>query len=122
MISIKAAFAVSMSAIGASTLGASAYVAKHPGGAATSLAAEPVSVPVRRTRFEFVSTMSTRPRHSMAPREIKIDPVMVYARDPMRTGARQTQEAVLKPCSEWRELASGPAGRRVKDLCLRAPD
>ena len=54
--------------------------------------------------------------------ELQLDPVTIYGRDSVRIGTRQPPEAALQTCSPWHSLASGPASRRVKDLCLRVPD
>jgi hypothetical protein len=59
---------------------------------------------------------------STVARELMLDPLVIYGKDSLRIGARQPPKAVLQPCSAWRPLASGPAARRVQDLCLRAPD
>jgi len=122
MMSVKAVFAVSMTAIGASTLGVSAYIATHPTVSATPSPIEAEAVPLPPTSFEFVLASSTDAQKSTVARELMLDPVVIYGRDSVRIGARQPPRAVLEPCSAWRSLASGPASRRVKDLCLRAPD
>lgn len=122
MMSVKAVFAVSMMAIGASTLGVSAYVATHQTVSARPSPVEAEPVPLPRSRFEFVLASSIDTEKTTEAGELMIDPVTIYARDPVRIGARQPEKAVLQPCSGWRSLASGPATRRVKDLCLRAPE
>jgi len=113
MMSVKAMFAVSMTAIGTSTLGASAYVATHPTGSARTPLMEAEFVPLPPTRFEFVLASSIDAEKSTVARELMLDTVTIYG---------EPQKAVLQPCSAWRSLASGPAARHVKDLCLRAPD
>ena len=122
MMSVKAVFAVSMAAIGASTLGVSAYVASHPSAPARPSPIEAEVAPLPPTRFEFVLASSMDAKKSTVARELMLDPVVVYGRDPARFGARQPEKAVLQACSGWHSLASGPASRRVKDLCLPAPD
>jgi hypothetical protein len=122
MMSVKAVFAVSMSAIGASTLGVSAYVAKHPTVSATSPPTEAEVVPLPPTRFEFVLASSMGAEKTTVARELMLDPVTIYGRDSVRIATGQPPKAVLEPCSAWHSLASGPAPRRVKDLCLRVPD
>jgi hypothetical protein len=122
MMSVKAVFAVSMTAIGASTLGVSAFVGKHPTEPATSPSIEAEVAPLPRAGFEFVLASSLDPDKSTVTRELILDSVTIYGSDSVRIGARQPQEAVLRPCSAWHPLASGPSDRRVKDLCLRAPD
>jgi hypothetical protein len=122
MMSVKAAFAVSMTAIGASTLGVSAYVAEHPNVSATSPPIEAEVVPLPRTGFEFVLASSLDAEKSTGTRELILDAVTIYGSDSVRIGARQPRGAVLQPCSAWHSLASGPSDRRVKDLCLRAPE
>jgi hypothetical protein len=121
MMSVKAVLAVSMGAIGASTLGVSAYVATHPTGSTRTPLIEAEFVPSPPTRFEFVLASSIDAEKSTA-REMMLDPVTIYGKDSGPIGARQPQKAVLQPCSSWRSLASGPAARHVKDLCLPALD
>ena len=122
MMSVKAVFAVAMAAIGGSTLGVSAYVATHSAVSARPPPVEAELVPLPRSRFEFVLASSMGAENSTVARELMLDLVTIYARDPVRIGARQPREAVLQPCSAWHSLASGPASRRVKDLCLPAPE
>jgi len=122
MMSVKAALSVSMTAIGASALGASAYIASPPAVSATSPPVEVEVVPMPPTKFEFVLASSMNAENSTVARELMLDPLTVYGRDSVSIGARQTQEAVLQSCSPWHSLASGPPSRRVKDLCLRVPD
>jgi hypothetical protein len=122
MMSVKAVFAVSMAAMGASTLGVSAYIATHPTVSARSPPVEAELVPLPRSRFEFVLASSMDAEKPTLERELMLDPLTIYGKDSGRIGARQAQEAVLQPCSAWRSLASGPTSRRVKDLCLRAPE
>jgi len=122
MMSVKAVFALSMTAIGASTLSVSAYVAKHPPVSARPPPIEADVVRLPPTRFEFVLASSLDAEKSTETTELMLDPVTIYGKDSMRIGARQPQKAVLQPCSAWHPLASGPSNRRVKDLCLGAPN
>ena len=118
MISLKAALAVSMTAVGASTLAFSTYVATHPPVSASLGAVETELGPLPRTRFEFVRASSLGVASSAATDEMMLDPVTIYGRTVATT--KPAQRAVLQPCSAWRSLATGPADRRVKDLCLSA--
>lgn len=121
MTSVKAVLAISMTAMGASALGLSAYLATHPTALARAPQVEADIVPLSRPRFEFVLANSMS-ENTLGARELKLNPVIIYGRDAVRSGARPPREVVLQPCSAWRSLASGPASRRVKDLCLRAPE
>jgi hypothetical protein len=122
MMSAKAVSAVSMMAMGASTLGVSAYVATHPTVSARPPSIEAEVVPLPPTRFEFVLARSIDTETSTVAGELQLDPVTIYGRDSGRIAAGEPPKAVLEPCSAWHSLASGPATRRVKDLCLRVPD
>ena len=122
MMSVKAMFAVSMVAIGGSTLGVSAYVATHPTGSTGTPLIEAEFAPLHASKFDFVLASSMDAQNPTVQRELMLDPVTIYGKYSSRIGARQPQKAVLQPCSAWRSLASGPASRHVKDLCLRALD
>lgn len=121
-MSAKAVFAVSTMAIGASTLGVSAYVATHPNVSVTPPPVEAEVVPLPPTSFEFVLASSVDAETTTVAGELQLDPVTIYGRDSGRIGAGEPPKAVLEPCSAWHSLASGPASRRVQDLCLRITD
>src|SRR5689334_4971804 len=102
MMSVKAMFAVSMGAIGASTLGVSAYVATHPTGSTGTPVVEAELAPVPPTRFEFALASSIDAEKSTAGRELMLDPVTIYGRDSASIGAPPPPKAVLQQCSPWR--------------------
>lgn len=88
MMSVKALFAVSMAAIGASTLGAGAYLVTHPTVSAKAASVEGEVVPLPPTRFEFVLASTMNVGKSTAARVVTLDPVTIYGKDSVRIGAR----------------------------------
>jgi hypothetical protein len=119
MFRIKAIAALALAGLGGATLGTDAYMASHrPSAHAYELpnyeAPKPAPVTVEAPRVQNETGNAV----------VTIDAVTIKSRPPARhrAVARVVQEPQQEfvPCSNWRSLDTGPAGRGVRTLCSRA--
>lgn len=130
MFTAKALVALTLTALGGATAGTVVYIQTHPPNPAT-LPAEPAA-PMEKTAFR--PPVSLAPPEPEATRSVTLEPVQITAplpprkvaaparrkRAPVATAAAEPEPASVV-CSDWRDLESGPAGRRVRSLCTPAP-
>lgn len=115
MIATKAVAAILMTSLGSFAAGTAAYYESNPQSPIhqpepyVPLVPKPVAhVPVRAP----VSPPSEA-------KIVTLDPIIITSCEPHRVAApRNVEAATQAPCSEWQELASGPAGRKVRMLCV----
>jgi hypothetical protein len=112
MISTKVFLALALSGLGAASMGADAYLmfGKRP------------KIPAAQA--ETPRPKPTPPVAASHPPEevnhvVTIDTVMVYGHmhHHVATAPAAAKKSGLVPCSDWRSLESGPAGRGVRTLC-----
>ena len=118
MFRIKAIAALALAGLGGATMGTDVYLSSHhPSASRFELpkyeAPKPPAVAVR----ELPSPAATSP-------VVSIDPVTIASRTPVHRRAAvpiapQPVQKEFVPCSEWRSLDTGPAGRGVRTLCVR---
>jgi hypothetical protein len=110
MISIKAISALTLTGLGAATMSTDVYLANQ------KPAPPPYSV-VIETRHG--SPPATVPIGERAPTEappLELDPVVITGR--LHKAVPQAPKRELTVCSDWHSLASGPAARGVRALCV----
>ena len=113
MLSSKAALAIGTLAVGSAAFGAAVY-----------------SVADQQPHSDFVPPIATEhpttpvdPPSIQEPAVVQLEPVTILGRwsrpaSPAPAAARASPiEMQLVACSPWRELAVGPAARRVQNLC-----
>jgi hypothetical protein len=115
MFRIKAILAIGLAGLGGATMGTDAYLVAHeskpkpPAVQPAPPVAPPAMPPVVQPRAEQVLTFP---------------PTVIYSRLPHGAARAQAVAATpiateLVPCSDWRSLDTGPAGRSVQMLCAR---
>jgi hypothetical protein len=119
MIGTKAIVAVALTGLGGITTGTAAYLEAHPSAfthAETGQKAEllrPAPLPL----------VERSPNLDERSDVLVLEPVLITSRVGHRAVAtvavRAKPETENAPCSEWQDLANGPAGRRVRLLCQR---
>ena|SRR5689334_1917720 len=118
MIGTKAIVAVALTSLGGLTSGTAAYLEGHPGAfnrasmGQSSELLQPAPIPLRE-RSPVLEDESSSDVLVLAP-------VMITSRP--RHGHRAVTTSVKTertsaPCSEWQDLATGPAGRQVRLIC-----
>ena len=117
MIGAKAMVAVMLTGLGGVTTGTAAYLETHPQafthvemGQRAELVQSPPSPRVERSPVLDERTSNV----------VTLETVEITAGVPRQThavAALAKSEPVTAPCSEWQDLATGPAGRRVRLLC-----
>jgi hypothetical protein len=111
VLSFKPALAVCALGIGAGAFGAAVYVSENPPEGPEPVAPAP--------RAEEQKAPPNPPAIEL-PAVIVLEPVTVIGRlrrPPVRATVALA-ETRLEPCSDWRELAVGPAERTVRGLCV----
>ena len=119
MIGTKAVVAVALTSLGGLTSGTAAYLEGHPGAfnrAAMGQSSEllqPAPIPLRERSPVLQEDSSSD--------VLMLEPVVITSR-PRRghhtvAAALKTEGSQGAPCSEWKDLVTGPAGRRVRLLC-----
>ncbi len=113
MIATKAVAAILMTSLGSFAAGTAAYLETNP--RFMTHQPEPYVAPPKPMHAAHVTRVQ-RPRAE--PITVTIDPVVIMARasaapKPFAKAARRSEGA----CSEWQDLATGPAGRKVRLLC-----
>jgi hypothetical protein len=117
MISIKVAAALGLTGLGASTLVGDAFLLSKQ-------TPNPVEESVVRVPVTFGTQRSAIPRESSSSvddstqQAVVLEPIVIRSRPAPRHAVTATPERALVPCSDWRALATGPAGRHVQQLCL----
>lgn len=120
MIGTKAIVAVALTGLGGLTTGTAAYVEAHPGAftrasmGQSSELLQPAPIPLRE-RSPVLEEDSSSDVLMLAPVTITSRP---RHRQHAVTATVKT-ESPSAPCSDWKDLATGPAGRRVRLLCQR---
>ncbi len=119
MFRIKAIAAVALAGLGGATMGADVYMASHrPAARGYELpnyqAPNPPPVAVEAPRAQKEASTDV----------VTIEPVTIESRARARPravveAAREPQQEFV-PCSSWRSLETGPAGRGVRTLCARS--
>ena len=109
MLSFKPALALCALGIGAGAIGAAMYVSSNP-----PQSPEP---PTPRATVQKAASYPTSVMETA--RVIVLEPVTVVG--VLRRSSAQAPAAVpetrLEHCSDWRQLAVGPAERTVRNLC-----
>ena len=117
MIGTKAIVAVVLTGLGGITTGTAAYLQAHPR-AFTHVEMGQKAEPVLQAAPAPPAKPSVRvEEHSDA---LRLEPVLITSRVRHRAAPVATAhepESASAPCSEWKDLATGPAGRRVRLLC-----
>ena len=113
MISLKAAAAVTLTGLGASTLGVDGYLLSNHHRIESNAPAEGFLPPVRIAVPDKSTSVEVE-----TPALLVLEPVLIRAR--VRHRAAPEAPAALVPCSDWQSLASGPAARHVQRLCTPA--
>jgi hypothetical protein len=113
MIVTKAIAAILMMGFGSLAAGGAAYVNTHPHALTRAEPLAPLAPkPIEATQIHRIQTL---------PAEfgvVTIEPVIVIGRVYRQPKAPRTSSpAVQGPCSQWQDLATGPAGRKVRMLC-----
>lgn len=107
MISIKAISAIALGGLGAATMGTDVYLATQKPEPPPPLLVMEAPPPARPQPVTV--------REPVPPPPVEIAPVVIYG----RRAARPAPKQELVACSDWHSLASGPAGRGVRTLCMR---
>ena len=118
MIGTKAIVAIALTGLGGLTTGTAAYLEGHPGAfthAAMGQSPEPLQpapIPLRERSPVFEEESSSD--------VLMLEPVVITSR-PRHAQRAVTATVKTEPtsaaCSEWQDLATGPAGRKVRLLC-----
>jgi hypothetical protein len=119
MFRIKAIAALALAGLGGATMGADVYLASHrPAAHGFELpkyqAPNPAPVAVEASRVQKEARNDV----------VTIEPVTITSRPrarhrPVVEAASEPQQEFV-PCSNWRSLETGPAGRGVRTLCTRS--
>ena len=119
MFRIKAIAAVALAGLGGATMGTDAYMASHrPAAHGYELPNYQASTPAP------VAVEAPQVQKDVAKDVVMIQPVTITSRPALRHRAvaqvaREPQQEFV-PCSSWRSLETGPAGRGVRTLCTRS--
>jgi hypothetical protein len=119
MFRIKAIAALALAGLGGATLGTDAYMASHrPSAHGYALPSYEAPKPAP------VAVDAPRIQRDPANAVVTIDAVTIKSRSAVRRRAvarvAQEPQQEFVPCSSWRSLDTGPAGRGVRTLCSRA--
>lgn len=113
MIATKAVAAILMTSLGSLAAGTAAYFEANP--RFVTHQPEPYVPSPKPVQAAHVTRAQPPPAE---PEIVSVEPVVITARSqaapkPAAKAPRQSEAA----CSEWQDLATGPAGRKVRMLC-----
>lgn len=119
MFRIKAIAAVALAGLGGATMGTDVYMASH------RPAAHGYELPnYQAPKPAPVAVESLQVQKDVGNDVVMIEPVTITSRPALRhrAVAQAAREPVQEfvPCSSWRSLDTGPAGRGVRTLCTRS--
>ena len=119
MFRIKAIAAVALAGLGGATMGTDAYMASHrPAAHGYELPSYEVPKPAP------VAAEAPKVQKDVASDVVMIEPVTITSRPAVRHRAvaqvAPEPQREYVPCSNWRSLETGPAGRGVRTLCTRS--
>jgi hypothetical protein len=120
MFRIKAIAALALAGLGGATMGTDAYLAAHhPSAPNYELPQMAVSKPMSEAA-------PLRPSQTVTNDVVTLSPVTITSRPAARRRAapqvvQEPRDQRFVPCSEWRSLDTGPAGRGVRTLCVQEP-
>jgi len=114
MISIKAISAIGLTGLGAATVSTDVYLAtQKPRAPAGYVEPRPVTETPPPPKLEPLAAPAADVPDPAPPLEIA--PVIIYGRKPAPPPSKRD----FVPCTDWQSMASGPASRGVRTLCLR---
>ena len=115
MIATKAIAAISLTGLGGVTAGSAAYLEANPGFLVreTPQLSPPAPLAVA-PRVPVTVSVARTPQ----PEAINMNPVVITAQARRVHRAAPSQPPTAQTaCSDWQDLATGPAGRKVRMLC-----
>ena len=115
MISIKAISAIGLTGLGAATVSTDVYLAtQSPRAPVVEIAPITEAPPPPKPELPAAAAVA-----APAPQPpLEIAPVIIYGRKPTPPPTKRD----FVPCTDWQSMASGPASRGVRTLCLRDVD
>lgn len=113
MIATKAVAAILMTGLGSVAAGSAAYLESHSRALVWEAhpPAAPQALPPPRPPLRSPIPVSVEPE------AVSLAPVVITARRPRLHAAPKAPATTIDACSEWHDLATGPAGRKVRTLC-----